>query len=334
MKANAHAQLVCLFLLGAITRGWAQASTVTIEPGEGGAPAAIVSKAVELTETDYPLDALLANQEGKVTLEFSVGGAGHATNIRLLASSGVPLLDQKAAQLAGTRWMFAAEANNTTARLTVDWKLPLEEAGDYAIAIPPHPARASEPKAISSHAVIANDYPPFAIRGKEQGFVALRYLIEGDGSIGDVQIAQTSGINRIDDAAVQMIRKRWKFEPANVEGKPVEWWNSATASFQMFPDLLDKRTFRCYPKPVFGDEQIIVTAALIIGRTPAPSYRTMMDRWTSVAPNGDVLDVLIATKAGLKRPAGALRRVLTGTGYKKPDAPNGCWYYDPVLAQQ
>lgn len=50
--------------------------------------------------------------------------------------------------------------------------------------------------------------------------------------------------------------------------------------------------------------------------------------------NGDASDVLIVTKAGLSRPTGALLQALRGTGYRKPDAANGCWYYDPVLAPQ
>jgi TonB family protein len=317
--------------LGMFLSSQVLASTVTIEAAEGGAPTAVAAMPLEITETDYPLEPLLANQEGKVTLEFSVTAAGHATNLRLLSSSGLPLLDQKAAQLAGTRWTFQPLAG--AVRLSVDWKLPLENAGDYTISIPPHPSGATEPKAVSSHAVVADDYPPLSIRAGEQGIAAVRYLIKSDGSIGDVQVVQTSGIKRIDDAAVQMIRKRWKFQPATVEGKPTEWWNTAITSFQMLPDLLDKRTFRCYPKPAFAEEKVTITAALIVGSTPTPFYRTMMDRWTSVTPNGDVAEVLIATKAGLKRPTGTLLQLLKGSGYKKPDAVNGCWYYDPVLAR-
>ena len=159
------------------------ASTVTIESSDSGIKAVTP---LEISETDYPIEALLANQEGKVTLEFSLDGAGHATNLRLISSSGAPLLDQKAAQLVGTRWVFQPTA--VTGRLSIDWKLPLEGAGDYSVAVPPHPAGAVEPKPTASHAVTADDYPPLSIRFKEQGLVALRYLIRPDGSTGDVQI--------------------------------------------------------------------------------------------------------------------------------------------------
>jgi protein TonB len=76
-------------------------------------------------------------------------------------------------------------------------------------------------------------YPPNAVAG---GTVILKVTINSSGVIGDVQVLQDAkGFTR---QAIETVRK-WKFEPAKLNGKPVEasipvafsfsqpivWWN-------------------------------------------------------------------------------------------------------------
>ncbi len=50
------------------------------------------------------------------------------------------------------------------------------------------------------------------------------YVLE-DGSIGDVQVATSSGFTRLDETAVRKL-KRWRVTPGTENGKPVPmWWD-------------------------------------------------------------------------------------------------------------
>lgn len=85
-----------------------------------------------------------------------------------------------------------------------------------ASAEPPMP-----PVPITSHAVSAADYPPESIKSQEEGATTLRYVILEDGTVGDVQILNSSGFARLDQAAVAMVKSKWRFKPATENGKPV-----------------------------------------------------------------------------------------------------------------
>ncbi len=64
-------------------------------------------------------------------------------------------------------------------------------------------------------------YPPIARRLGETGRVLLRVFVRTDGSAADVQINKSSGSSRLDQAALDAVRK-WSFEPARRGGIAVE----------------------------------------------------------------------------------------------------------------
>src|SRR6266700_8107449 len=57
----------------------------------------------------------------------------------------------------------------------------------------------------------------------EEGVVALRVLVRRDGSVGDVQIATSSGSARLDQSARDVVTD-WRYRPATVNGAPVDSW--------------------------------------------------------------------------------------------------------------
>lgn len=65
-------------------------------------------------------------------------------------------------------------------------------------------------------------YPNISRRLGEKGTVSLDILVRADGSVGDVKIKTSSGYKRLDDAAVQAI-KRWHFVPAHQGGQPIDY---------------------------------------------------------------------------------------------------------------
>jgi TonB family protein len=56
-----------------------------------------------------------------------------------------------------------------------------------------------------------------------EGRVALKVLVRADGSVGGVEVAQSSGRASLDAAAVREV-SRWKFAPATRDGQPIDAW--------------------------------------------------------------------------------------------------------------
>lgn len=87
---------------------------------------------------------------------------------------------------------------------------------------PPAPPIASNvpdqpPRAISSP---APDYPRNAQRRGIGGTVVIRVDVTGRGDVESLELEQSSGDRDLDRAALQAVR-RWRFDPATRDGRPV-----------------------------------------------------------------------------------------------------------------
>lgn len=103
-----------------------------------------------------------------------------------------------------------------------------------AIVAAPTPAPAAAPAAAPAPSAIvqASDlgtqmlsgkpprYPIESRRKREQGIVALAIVLDFDGSVESIDIAQSSGFPRLDDAARDAV-KRWRWKPMLRRGQPV-----------------------------------------------------------------------------------------------------------------
>ena len=68
-------------------------------------------------------------------------------------------------------------------------------------------------------------YPARSRRRAEQGTVTLHILIAADGSVERIEIADSSGFDDLDRAALETVRARWRFVPARRgDGHPMESW--------------------------------------------------------------------------------------------------------------
>jgi len=56
-----------------------------------------------------------------------------------------------------------------------------------------------------------------------EGRVGLKILVRADGSVGGVEVAQSSGRSFLDLAAIREA-SRWKFTPATRDGEPIDAW--------------------------------------------------------------------------------------------------------------
>jgi protein TonB len=68
---------------------------------------------------------------------------------------------------------------------------------------------------------------------QEQGTVAIRFTIGVDGNVNECAVTTPSGKPRLDDAACVFVKRKWKYKPATLEGKPVAQNSSANVVFQL-----------------------------------------------------------------------------------------------------
>lgn len=81
----------------------------------------------------------------------------------------------------------------------------------------------------------APSYPALARRLREEGRVLLRVFVTAEGRAGSVEVAKSSGHARLDEAALEAVR-RWRFVPAKRGDEPV-----AASVFVPIAFSLDRR---------------------------------------------------------------------------------------------
>lgn len=96
---------------------------------------------------------------------------------------------------------------------------------------PPAPPRIELP---SSNAAYLNNprpsYPAISRRMGEQGKVVLRVFIDAEGQPQEIEIKQSSGYERLDQQALQAVR-RWRFTPGKRNGIAEAMWNIVPINF-------------------------------------------------------------------------------------------------------
>ena len=65
-------------------------------------------------------------------------------------------------------------------------------------------------------------YPPISQRLGEQGTSLLNVTIDENGRAVDATVATSSGSNRLDTAAIDYVKQRYRWKPATQGGKPVK----------------------------------------------------------------------------------------------------------------
>lgn len=108
---------------------------------------------------------------------------------------------------------------------------PVTEVAPPAPPAPPATPRVDLP---SSSADYLNNppppYPPLSKRLGEQGRVVVRARIEVNGSASQVEVRTSSGYERLDQAALQTV-KRWRYVPGKRAGVPEAMWFNIPIQF-------------------------------------------------------------------------------------------------------
>ena len=124
----------------------------------------------------------------------------------------------------------------------------------------------------------------------------MRFRVREDGTTDEVQILGSSGYDRIDQAAVAIVRRRWKCAPGTVDGKVSEFWFASRVVFQLWDTLPSKDyvpPFYCCARPFFSvyDQNIRTKdGKLLSGQW-----------WLSLNDNSRVTDALLQTSKCWRR---------------------------------
>ncbi|UOA10740.1 energy transducer TonB [Methylobacter sp. S3L5C] len=78
----------------------------------------------------------------------------------------------------------------------------------------------------------APDYPSVSRELGEQGRVLLRAMINSDGTVAQVVLRKSSGFNRLDQAALDTVKK-WRFVPAQRGEQKISAWIVVPVTFSL-----------------------------------------------------------------------------------------------------
>lgn len=76
-------------------------------------------------------------------------------------------------------------------------------------------------------------YPRKARRRSEQGTVVVGFTIEQDGTLSEIGVRRSSGIRRLDDAALQTLRRLTPFRPIPVALHRDRWPITVPIEFRL-----------------------------------------------------------------------------------------------------
>jgi periplasmic protein TonB len=77
------------------------------------------------------------------------------------------------------------------------------------------------------------EYPPVSRRLGEQGSAVIQVLVDIDGRASDAELLQSSGYDRLDQAALAGVKADYRFVPGTVDGKPQPMWFTFRFSWKL-----------------------------------------------------------------------------------------------------
>ena len=108
--------------------------------------------------------------------------------------------------------------------------VPPSETDLAALTPPESPAPAPVlPRVVRSE---APDYPYRAFREGIEGQVRLQFRVDDRGKPRDIEVLASEPPKQFDKAARKAL-KRWRFEPATLNGKPVDVYYNLTVNFRL-----------------------------------------------------------------------------------------------------
>jgi len=139
-------------------------------------------------------------------------------------------------------------AGTVLLRLYAYWEETRFEAA-YGSVVPGQPGRIRAARPGPHFPVLDDYYPRESRRQHEEGSVIVRVCVDADGTLtGDPTLAQMSGVERLDQAALRVARAgSGRYQPATVDGKPVKSCTKFRIQFKLQNEAADPAQSRGAP---------------------------------------------------------------------------------------
>ena len=85
---------------------------------------------------------------------------------------------------------------------------------------PPKAVASSDPLRSIMRTHTLPPYPPIAVRLNEQGTTLMEVHITTEGNVDDCKVVNTSSSDRLDTAACDYVKSRWRWQPPTNQGAP------------------------------------------------------------------------------------------------------------------
>jgi TonB family protein len=160
----------------------------------------------------YPQLSVMTNEQGTSLLSVEIGPDGVPTDVQILNSSGSLRLDEAARDYVKETWRWTPplkECGATAPKLRVSIKWDLRDAPSDDLPRPP------------VLTMTEADFPPDALRRKEQGTTFIFLVVRDNASVALAQVAKSSGFPDLDEKALELAKSRYHWIPALMDGKPV-----------------------------------------------------------------------------------------------------------------
>lgn len=110
---------------------------------------------------------------------------------------------------------------------------PVVDKAPAAEPAPPPPAPIEPPRLNASYLENTVIYPQMSRRLEEEGTVKVKVFVLPDGRVrNDVTVVKSSGFPRLDEAAVESVR-RWRFVPARQGEQTIGIWHTVPVIFNL-----------------------------------------------------------------------------------------------------
>ena len=173
---------------------------------------------------DYPVTAWMNEEEGTVRFRLTIDSEGRVAGCEVTQSSGSQQLDQRTCEILTVRARYrpARDASGAPASGTdsgsVTWRLPSDRGGPGGLG--PRPAK--PPRANLQPYFGTPDYPPEALRAREQGVVHYGVIVAPSGRVQACAVTRSSGSAALDAATCAIFFTRVRYTPArDAAGRPV-----------------------------------------------------------------------------------------------------------------
>ncbi len=130
-------------------------------------------------------------------------------------------------------------AQEAAPTITTQTTVPAPEPPKFTPPAPPAPTPAptaaptpATPKG-RGNGISEDDYPDASRRAEEQGVARVSYVIGTDGKVTDCSVVVSSGFPRLDEATCNIIKRRFRFNPATKDGQPVQETKTQPVRWQL-----------------------------------------------------------------------------------------------------